>query len=93
MDTDVKAFDFEKAFALLNEETKEHFRKTLITLLNCYLSDDMGGVLLVGNDTSDTIGFVTINASPMTAAKILDLGLKASIQFNTANAPPKEMFN
>jgi hypothetical protein len=93
MDTDVKAFDFEKALASLNEETKEHFKKTIITLLSCYLSNDIGGVLLVGNDTSDTIGFVTINASPMTAAKILDLGLQASIQFNTANAPPKEMFN
>jgi hypothetical protein len=93
MDTNIKNFDFEKALASVDEEAKEHLKGTLIALLSCYLTEDISGVLLVGSADSDTLGFITINANPMTAASMLDLGLKAVQELNTADAPPKEMFN
>ena len=76
----------------MTADQREHFRLVLSRLIECYTEEDKHAVVLIG-DKSPAMIVLTINATEMEAAQLLqaaDMHLQYRV---TEDAPPKEMFN
>ena len=91
------AEDMERALAKMSEEQRDHLKLVISELIQCYIDDDTHGLLLVANDskneTHKKMKILSINATDMEAASLMQTA-KEFINYSVMeDAPPKEKFN
>ena len=88
-----EALEFMEKVNQLNKEQREHMRVLVKTLIECYLQDDCRAVVMVGKDSETKASLMTVNCTEMEAGIIVSKLGMALMDFNMADAPPKEMMN
>ncbi len=89
------AEDMERALAKMSEDQRDHLKLVITELVNCYINDDVHGLLMVGSNSEmpRKIKILSINATDMEAAALMETA-KEFIDYSVMeDAPPKEKFN
>lgn len=84
--------EMEACLEKMNVHQREHFRLVISQLIECYVNDNKHGVVIIG-DESPLVAVMSINASEMDAAELLQIADKHLHYRAVEDAPPKEMFN
>lgn len=84
--------EMEACLEKMNMTQREHFRLVISQLIECYVNDNKHGVVIIG-DESPLVAVMTINASEMDAAELLQIADKHIHYRAVEDAPPKELFN
>lgn len=77
----------------LSPEQRDHMRRLVELIIDCYLDDDKHAVLVVGSDTNEFATLLTVNCDEMNAAVILSKLKELFMDLNQVDAPPKELLN
>jgi hypothetical protein len=77
----------------LDPMQREHMRALVEKILECYLSHDLHGVIVIGNDQTELATLLTINCDELEAAVVLGRLHEMFVNINADQAPPKEMMN
>jgi hypothetical protein len=86
-------FDLNNALERMTEGQRDHLRIVITELIQCYLHDDMHGMVLVGKPPYEPFKIMAVNTNEMDAAGLLRAA-QEYIDYNIMeDAPPKELFN
>lgn len=77
----------------LDADQREHLRKLIERLVECYVSDKHRAVIAFNVDGEERAELFTANCNEMDAAFILCCLSETFVGMNLVDAPPKEMFN
>jgi hypothetical protein len=78
----------------LGPEKRKHFALLLMSLAKCYAdSDNHSAVILINNRDEESLVAFSAGADEMQAADMVAHAHEMMTAINTADAPPKEMFN
>ncbi len=83
----------EKALAKMTPEQRDHLRLVISELVECYVNDEIHGLLLVGQTDKTPMKIMSINATDMEAASLLAMANDFINYSVMEDAPPKEQFN
>lgn len=87
------SIEFMEKIALLDPQQRDHMRTVVEKIIDCYLSDDKHGVIVIGNDKTELATLLTINCDELEAAVVLSRLHEMFIDINADQAPPKELLN
>jgi hypothetical protein len=91
---DIKnAEDMEHVLSLMDTEQHQHLRMLISEVIQCYVDEDLHGLLLIGREQNKPMKVIAINATEMEAAALLstaDMYINYTVM---EDAPPKENFN
>lgn len=76
----------------MTEDQRDHFKLVISKLIECYTDEEKHAVVLIGNK-SPAMMMLSINATEMEAASLLQAADNHMQYRVTEDAPPKEMFN
>lgn len=77
----------------LSPEQRDHMRRLVELIIDCYLDDDKHAVLVAGSDTSEYSTLLTVNCDEMQASITLSKLKDLFMDLNQADAPSKELLN
>lgn len=81
------------ALEMMTVDQRDHLRIVISELIQCYLQDDLHGMVLIGRDPYSQYKVMMTNADEMDAAKLLNAAAKFVNERVMEDAPPKEQFN
>ena len=85
--------EMEHALSKLTDDQREHLRIVISELIECYVNDDLHGMILIGKEPFERFKVMAVNTNEMDAAKLLD-AVHGYVQESVMDdAPPKELFN
>ncbi len=87
------AEEMETALAKMTDDQREHLRIVISELIQCYLNDDLHGLVLIGKEPFERFKIMAVNTNEMDAGNLLNAvndHIQASVM---EDAPPKELFN
>lgn len=87
------AEDMEHALLKMDIDQREHLRIVISELIQCYLNDDMHGLVLIGSEPYEKFKILAVNTNEMDAAKLLSTASSYIQDSVMDDAPPKELFN
>ena len=87
-----EALEFMHKLDGLSEDAREHFRLTLLKLVDCYSRDDTYGVLLISRKDKPNI-MLGINCNDLESTALLQEACGAMIDFHIDDMPEKGMLN
>lgn len=87
------SIEFMEKVESLDPQQRNHMRAVVEKLIECYLDDDLHGVLVIGNDQTELATLMTINCDELEAAVVLGRLHEMFVDINADQAPPKEMMN
>lgn len=87
------ADDMERAVSKMTEDQREHLRIVISELIECYLHDDVHGMVLIGKDPYERFKVMAVNTNEMDAAMLLGAVNEYVQESVVSDAPPKELFN
>ena len=90
--SDMKS-EIETRVGALSEDMRDHLKHVIYHLVRCYSEDSKEKALVVFGDEDTMKDIVTVNCTPMDAARLLEAVNDTFNFINTKDAPPKEMFN
>ena len=82
-----------KRMLALEDDAQKHFGKLIGLLLNCYGPDATGSALVLTVDHENTFRIMPIRADMQDMLDMMENGERILEEYNTHDAPPKEMFN
>lgn len=87
------ADDMERAVSKMTEDQREHLRIVISELIECYLHDDVHGMVLIGKDPFERFKVMAVNTNELDAANLLGAVNEYVQESVVSDAPPKELFN
>jgi hypothetical protein len=92
--TDIStAEEMEHALSLMDSDQHQHLRMLISEVIQCYVDDDLHGLLLIGRGQNQPMKVIAINATDMDAAALLSTADQYINYTVMGDAPPKENFN
>lgn len=88
-----EAKEFMDKLDSLDSDQREHLRRLIERLVECYVNDKHHGVLAFNIEGEARADLFTVNCNEMDAAFILNALTDTFMGINLADAPEKEMFN
>ncbi len=85
--------EFNQSLARLDEKEREYLKILITQVVKCYTSNHTEGVLITGDRDNAKISVLLINGDEMSTTGLLDAATTFFAMKNTADAPPREMFN
>lgn len=86
-------FDLNRALEKMTEDQRDHLRVVITELIQCYLDDDMHGMVLVGKAPYAPFKIMAVNTTDMDAFELLSAAREYIDYSVMEDAPPKEQFN
>jgi hypothetical protein len=86
-------FDLNNALERMTEGQRDHLRIVITELIQCYLNDDIHGMVLVGKPPYEPFKIMAVNTNEMDAAELLSAAQDYINGSVMEDAPPKEKFN
>jgi hypothetical protein len=83
----------ETALTKMSEEQRDHLRIVISELIQCYLDDDLHGMVLIGKEPFERFKVMAVNTNEMDAVKLLGTVNDYVQESVMDDAPPKELFN
>lgn len=87
------SLEFMNKIEQLTPEQRDHMRRLVELIIDCYLEPDRHAVLVAGSDTSELATLLTVNCDEMEAAITLTKLKDFFLDLNQMDAPNKEMMN
>jgi|GEM_PF-6175406 hypothetical protein len=87
------AEDMERALAKMDDEQRGHLKLLISELIQCYIDDELHGLVLIGRGQYAALKMIAVNATDMSAAALLTMAGEYMHQVTMEDAPPKEKFN
>lgn len=87
------AEEMEAALLKMDEDQREHLRVLISELVQCYITEDLHGLVLVGKGQFKPLKIMSVNATDMEAAVLLSVANEYINYAAMQDAPPKEQFN
>ena len=87
------SLEFMAKIEQLNPQQRDHMRTVVEKIIDCYLSTDKHGVIVIGNDQTELATLLTINCDELEAAVVLGRLHEMFVDINADQAPPKELLN
>jgi hypothetical protein len=87
------AKEIEQALNKMTEEQRAHLRIVISELIECYLHDDLHGMVLVGKPPYEPFKIMAVNTNEMDASELLSAAQEYINGSVMEDAPPKERFN
>ena len=87
------AAEMEHLIGTLTEDQREHLRIVMSELIECYLHDDVHGMVLIGGEPYERFKIMAVNTNEMDAATLLGAVHEYIQESVVSDAPPKELFN
>jgi hypothetical protein len=87
------AEEMEYALSLMDSDQHQHLRMLISEVIQCYVDDDLHGLLLIGRGQNQPMTVIAINATEMDAAALLSTADQYINYTVMGDAPPKENFN
>jgi len=87
------AEEMDAALSKMTEDQREHLRIVISELLQCYLHDDIHGMVLIGKEPYERFKVMAVNTNEMDAATLLGAVNEYVQESVVSDAPPKELFN
>lgn len=85
--------EMEGLVAKLTDDQREHLRIVISELIECYLHDDVHGMVLIGSAPYERFKVMAVNTNEMDAALLLGVVNEYVQESVVSDAPPKELFN
>jgi hypothetical protein len=85
--------EIETAVNKMTEDQRRHLRIVISELIQCYLNDDIHGMVLVGRPPYEPFKIMAVNTNEMDAAELLSAAREYINGAVMEDAPPKEKFN
>lgn len=85
--------EMETALNKMSEEQRDHLRIVISELIQCYLDDDLHGMVLIGKEPFERFKVMAVNTNEMDAVKLLGTVNDYVQESVMDDAPPKELFN
>lgn len=85
--------EMETALTKMSEEQRDHLRIVISELIQCYLDDDLHGMVLIGKEPFERFKVMAVNTNEMDAVKLLGTVNDYVQESVMDDAPPKELFN
>jgi len=85
--------EIERIVGGLDENEREHLRSVLYDLVQCYETGSNNCAVLILGNKEHVSNVLTLGCNTMVAAVLLGAANDFIGYLNTADAPPKEMFN
>lgn len=85
--------EMEHAVSLLTDDQREHLRIVISELIECYLHDEIHGMVLIGKNPFERFKVMAVNTNEMDAANLLNAVNEYVQESVVSDAPPKELFN
>jgi hypothetical protein len=86
-------FDLNTALEKMTEDQRGHLRIVIAELIQCYLDDDLHGMVLVGKPPYEPFKIMAVNTNEMDAVGLLRVAQEYIDYSVMEDAPPKEQFN
>ena len=87
------AEEMETAVNKMSAEQRDHLRIVISEIIQCYLDDDLHGMVLIGKAPYEPFKIMAVNTNEMDAAELLAAAQEYINGSVMENAPPKEKFN
>ena len=87
-----EALEFMHKLDGLSEDAREHFRLTLLKLVDCYSRDDTYGVLLISRKDKPNV-MLGINCNDLESTALLQEACGVMVEYHTEDMPEKGMLN
>ena len=87
-----EALEFMNKLDDMSVKAREHFRATLLMLVDCYSRDDTYGVLLISRKDHPHM-LVGINCNDLESTSLLQAACGAMMEYHTEDMPEKGMLN
>lgn len=87
------AQEMEVAVGKMTEDQREHLRIVISELIECYLDDDLHGMVVIGKNPFERFKVMAVNTNEMDAANLLSAVNEYVQESVVSDAPPKELFN
>lgn len=85
--------EMERLIAKLTDDQREHLRIVISELIECYLHDEIHGMVLIGKNPFERFKVMAVNTNEIDAAKLLGSVNEYVQESVVSDAPPKELFN
>jgi len=85
--------EMEHAVSLLTDDQREHLRIVISELIECYLHEEIHGMVLIGTAPYERFKVMAVNTNEMDAALLLGSANEYIQGAIMDDAPPKELFN
>lgn len=85
--------EMERAISKLTDDQREHLRIVISELIECYLHEEIHGMVLIGNAPYERFKVMAVNTNEMDAALLLGSANEYIQNAIMDDAPPKELFN
>jgi hypothetical protein len=83
----------ETALNKMTDDQRDHLRIVISELIQCYLDDDLHGMVLIGKEPFERFKVMAVNTNEMDAVKLLGTVNDYVQESVMDDAPPKELFN
>lgn len=87
------AADMQQALEKMTEDQREHLRIVITELIQCYLDDDLHGVVMIGKAPYERFAVMAVNTNELDAVELFGAVNNYIQESVMDNAPPKELFN
>lgn len=87
------AEDMEAALRKMDDDQRAHLRILISELVQCYITEDLHGLVLIGKGQFSPLKVMSVNATDMEAAALLSVANEYINYAAMQDAPPKEQFN
>lgn len=87
------AEEMEAALRKMDDDQREHLRVLISEVVQCYINEDLHGLVLVGGGQLKPLKIMSVNANEMEAAALLTVANEYINYAAMQDAPPKEQFN
>ena len=85
--------EMETALNKMTDDQRDHLRIVISELIQCYLDDDLHGMVLIGKVPFERFKVMAVNTNEMDAVKLLGTVNDYVQESVMDDAPPKELFN
>lgn len=85
--------EMETALNKMTDDQRDHLRIVISELIQCYLDDDLHGMVLIGKEPFERFKVMAVNTNEMDAVKLLGTVNDYVQESVMDDAPPKELFN
>jgi hypothetical protein len=83
----------ELALTKMSEEQRDHLRIVISEIIQCYIDDDLHGMVLIGKEPYVPFKIMAINTNEINAVHLLDAAAAYIDNAVMEDAPPKDKFN
>lgn len=85
--------EMEAALQKMDADQREHLRILISEIVQCYLNEDLHGLVLIGKGQFKPLKIMSVNTTEMEAAALLTVANEYISYSTMQDAPPKEKFN